>query len=84
MRAGAVVLVRTWVDDLPDEARAITTLFLADAAAAALTLPEGAEWAALIDEFGGVLSTGRGRAGAGADAARPLGRRAGRGDARRA
>jgi hypothetical protein len=60
MRAGAVVLVRTWVDDLPDEARAITTLFLADAAAAALTLPAGTEWAALIDEFGGVLSTGAG------------------------
>lgn len=60
MRAGAIVLVRTWVDDLPDEARAITTLFLADAAAAALTLPEGTEWAALIDEFGGVLSTGAG------------------------
>ncbi|MDA0166289.1 DUF853 family protein [Solirubrobacter ginsenosidimutans] len=60
LRAGAVVLVRTWVDDLPDEARAITTLFLADAAAAALTLPEGVEWAALIDEFGGVLSTGAG------------------------
>ena len=52
--------MRTWVDDLPDEARAITTLFLADAAAAALTLPEGTEWAALIDEFGGVLSTGAG------------------------
>src|SRR3954452_16440716 len=60
MRAGAVVLMRTWVDDLPDEARAITTLFLADAAAAALALPEGTEWAALIDEFGGVLSTGAG------------------------
>ena len=60
MRAGAVVLVRTWVDDLPDEARAITTLFLADAAAAALALPEGTQWAALIDEFGGVLSTGAG------------------------
>ncbi|MBE2316692.1 type IV secretion system DNA-binding domain-containing protein [Solirubrobacter sp. CPCC 204708] len=60
LAAGAVVLVRTWVDDLPDEARAITTLFLADAAAAALTLPEGGEWAALIDEFGGVLSTGAG------------------------
>jgi hypothetical protein len=58
--AGAVVLVRTWVDDLPEEARAITTLFLADAAAAALALPEGREWAALIDEFGGVLSTGAG------------------------
>lgn len=60
LQAGAVVLVRTWVDDLPDEARAITTLFLADAAAAALTLPEGREWAALIDEFGGVLSAGAG------------------------
>ena len=54
------MLVRTWVDDLPDEARAITTLFLADAAAAALTLPEGTEWAALIDEFGGVLINGAG------------------------
>ena len=41
LAAGAVVLLRTWVDDLPDEARAITTLFLADAAAAALTLPDG-------------------------------------------
>ncbi|WP_170179078.1 type IV secretory system conjugative DNA transfer family protein [Solirubrobacter pauli] len=60
MVAGALVLVRTWVDDLPDEARAITTLFLADAAAAALALPEGTQWAALIDEFGGVLSTGAG------------------------
>ena len=57
---GAVVLLRTWVDDLPDEAKAITTLFLADAAAAALTLDPGREWAALIDEFGGVLSTGAG------------------------
>jgi type IV secretory system conjugative DNA transfer VirD4/TraG family protein/helicase HerA-like protein len=60
LRAGAIVLVRTWVDDLPDEARAITTLFLADAAAAALALPAGTEWAALIDELGGVLSTGSG------------------------
>ena len=45
LRNGAVVLLRSWVDDLPDEARAITTLFLADAAAAALTLPEGTQWA---------------------------------------
>jgi hypothetical protein len=60
LAAGAVVLLRTWVDDLPDEARAITTLFLADAAAAALTLPEGVEWSALIDEFGGVLTSGAG------------------------
>ena len=57
---GAVVLLRTWVDDLPDEAKAITTLFLADTAAAALTLDPGQEWAALIDEFGGVLSIGAG------------------------
>ena len=55
-----MVLVRTWVDDLPEEAKAITTLFLADAAAAALALPDGTEWAALIDEFGGVLSSGAG------------------------
>jgi hypothetical protein len=60
MEAGAIVLLRTWVDDLPAEARAITTLFLADAAAAALALPPGMEWAALIDEFGGVLSSGAG------------------------
>ena len=60
LAAGAVVLLRTWVDDLPDEAKAITTLFLADTAAAALTLKPGQGWAALIDEFGGVLSTGAG------------------------
>jgi len=60
MGAGAVVLLRTWVDDLPEEAKAITSLFLADAAASALALPEGTEWAALIDEFGGVLSSGAG------------------------
>lgn len=60
LAAGAIVLARTWVDDLPDEAKAITTLLLADAAAAALTLPPGTEWAALIDEFGGVLGQGAG------------------------
>lgn len=60
LEAGAVVLLRTWVDDLPEEAKAITTLFLADAAAAALAAREGTEWAALIDEFGGVLSSGAG------------------------
>jgi len=60
LEAGAIVLVRTWVDDLPEEAKAITTLFLADAAAAALALPSGTQWAALIDEFGGVLSSGAG------------------------
>lgn len=60
LEAGAVVLVRTWVDDLPEEAKGITALFLADAAAAALALPTGTEWAALIDEFGGVLSSGAG------------------------
>ena len=60
LQAGAVVLLRTWVDDLPEEAKAITSLFLADAAASALALPEGTEWAALIDEFGGVLSSGAG------------------------
>jgi hypothetical protein len=60
LQAGAVVLVRTWVDDLPEEAKAITALFLADAAAAALALPAGTEWAALIDEFSGVLSSGAG------------------------
>lgn len=60
MASGAVVLWRTHVEDAKEEAETITTLALADIAAAALTLPAGAEWALLVDEFGSVL---QGRAG---------------------
>ncbi len=60
MAAGAVVLFKTHVEDLKEEAEVITTLALADIAAAALTLPAGIEWALLVDEFGSVL---QGRAG---------------------
>ena len=49
-RWSKVALPLTWIDDLPDEARAITTLSLADAAAAGLMLADGTAWAALIDE----------------------------------
>lgn len=55
MAAGAVVLFKTHVEDIKEEAETITTLALADIAAAALTLPPGVEWALLIDEFGSVL-----------------------------
>lgn len=55
MAAGAVVLFKTHVEDIREEAETITTLALADIAAAALTLPAGIEWALLIDEFGSVL-----------------------------
>ena len=61
MAAGAVVLWKTHVEDIKEEAETITTLALADIGAAARTLPEGARWALLIDEFGSVL---QGRAGA--------------------
>jgi hypothetical protein len=60
MAAGAVVLFKTHVEDIKEEAETITTLALADVAAAARTLPVGAQWALLIDEFGSVL---QGRAG---------------------
>ncbi len=60
MAAGAVVLWKTHVEDIKEEAETITTLALADVAAAALTLPAGIEWALLVDEFGSVL---QGRAG---------------------
>lgn len=61
MAAGAVILWRTHVEDAKEEAETITTLALADVAAAALTLPDGVQWALLVDEFGSVL---QGRAGA--------------------
>jgi hypothetical protein len=55
LRAGAIVLWRTWVEDLPDEAEAITTLALADIIAAAAGLNGETEWVVLLDEFGSVM-----------------------------
>ncbi len=57
LRAGAIVLWRTWVEDIPEEAEAITTLALADAIAAAAEIRgEGIEWLVIVDEFGSVLT----------------------------
>jgi Type IV secretion-system coupling protein DNA-binding domain len=61
MAAGAVVLWKTHVEDIKEEAETITTLALADVGAAARTLADDVEWALLLDEFGSVL---QGRAGA--------------------
>ena len=55
LRAGAIVLWRTWVEDLPEEAEAITTLALADIIAAAAELRGETEWLVLLDEFGSVM-----------------------------
>lgn len=55
LRAGAIVLWRTWVEDLPEEAEAITTLALADMIAAASELRGETEWLVLLDEFGSVM-----------------------------
>ena len=49
----AVVLWRTYVDDMPKEAAMITVLALADMYAAAQVA--GAPWTLLLDEFGGVM-----------------------------
>ena len=55
LRAGAIILWRTWVEDLPEEAEAITTLALADIIAAAAELRGETEWLVLLDEFGSVM-----------------------------
>ena len=52
-RAGAVVMWRTYADDMPDEAAAITVLALADLHAAAGRA--GAPWTLMLDEFGAVI-----------------------------
>ncbi len=49
----AVVLWRTYVDDMPNEAAMITVLALADMYAAAQVT--AAPWTLLLDEFGGVM-----------------------------
>ena len=59
--AGAVVLWKTHVEDIKEEAETITTLALADVGAAARTLSDDRQWVLLLDEFGTVL---QGRAGA--------------------
>ncbi len=51
IRERAVVLWRTYVDDMPKEAAMITVLALADMYAAAQT--SDAPWTLLLDEFGG-------------------------------
>jgi hypothetical protein len=61
LAAGAVVLWKTHVEDIKEEAETITTLALADVGAAARTLPSERSWVLLLDEFGSVL---QGRAGA--------------------
>jgi TraM recognition site of TraD and TraG/Type IV secretion-system coupling protein DNA-binding domain len=53
IRAGAVVMWRTYADDMPDEAAAITILALADLHAAAGQA--GAPWTLMLDEFGAVI-----------------------------
>ena len=53
IKAGAVVMWRTYADDMPDEAAAITVLALADLHAAAGQA--GAPWTLMLDEFGAVI-----------------------------
>jgi TraM recognition site of TraD and TraG len=53
IRAGAVVMWRTYADDMPDEAAAITVLALADLHAAAGFA--AAPWTLMLDEFGAVI-----------------------------
>jgi hypothetical protein len=60
MRERAVVLWRTYVDDMPKEAAMITVLALADLYAAAQVAR--APWTLLLDEFGGVMHIAASRA----------------------
>ena len=54
--AGAIVLWRTHVDVMPDEAKAITATALADIHAGAVEAGD-APWTAVLDEFGAVMAT---------------------------
>lgn len=56
MRAGAIVLWRTHVDEMPDEARTITAVALADIHASAIHA-EGTPWTLMLDEFGAIVQT---------------------------
>ncbi len=56
IRGGAIVLWRTHVDEMPDEARAITPLALADIHASAIHA-DGKAWTLMLDEFGAIVRT---------------------------
>ena len=56
IRAGAIVLWRTHVDEMPDEARAITAVALADIHASAIHA-DGRPWTLMLDEFGAIVQT---------------------------
>jgi hypothetical protein len=60
IRERAVVLWRTYVDDMPKEAAMITVLALADMYAAAQQA--SSPWTLLLDEFGGVMHIAASRA----------------------
>lgn len=53
IESGAIVMWRTYADDMPDEAAAITVLALADLHAAAAQAR--APWTLMLDEFGAVI-----------------------------
>jgi hypothetical protein len=53
LHAGAVMMWRTYADDMPDEAAVITILALADLHAAAAQA--GRQWTLMLDEFGAVI-----------------------------
>jgi hypothetical protein len=53
LRAGAVVMWRTYADDMPDEAAVITIPALADLHAGAVQA--GKQWTLMLDEFGAVI-----------------------------
>jgi len=53
IRSGAIVMWRTYADDMPDEASAITVLALSDLHAAAGQA--GCAWTLMLDEFGAVI-----------------------------
>jgi hypothetical protein len=53
IQAGAILMWRTYADDMPDEAAAITVLALADLHAAAARAQ--APWTLMLDEFGAVI-----------------------------
>jgi type IV secretory pathway TraG/TraD family ATPase VirD4 len=56
IRTGAIVLWRTHVDEMPDEARAITAVALADIHASAIHA-DGKPWTLMLDEFGSIVQT---------------------------
>ena len=56
IRASAIVLWRTHVDEMPDEARAITAVALADIHASAIHA-DAKPWTLMLDEFGAIVQT---------------------------